>query len=138
MSARAVLRYAPFSPQKARLVADLIRGKSVAEAEAILAFCRKRPARAIEKLLRSAVANAEELSAQGKWHEGDELNTEELFIKRIYVDDSIRLKRIRPRARGMAYRILRRRCHITIEVDDRQESEPSKRAPAPQPEEVAS
>ena len=121
MSARAILRNAPFSAQKARLVADMVRGKSVVEARDILMFSPKRAARAIAKLLNSAVANAQELAMNEQWHDGEELQEEELFIKRIVVDEGVRLKRIRPRARGMAYRIIRRRCHITLEVDDRAE-----------------
>ena len=119
MSARAVLKNAPFSPQKARLVADLVRGKGVGLAWDTLQFSSKRPARAIEKLLRSAVANARDLAQNERWHDGEELNEETLFVKVITVDDGVRMKRIQPRARGMAYRIIRRRCSISLVVDDR-------------------
>lgn len=119
MSARAVVRNAPLSAQKARLVAEMVRHKKVDHALDILAFCPKRGARVIRKLLESAVANAKELEKNEKWHGGSDLNAEALFVKRITVDEGITLKRIRPRARGMAYGILRRRCHIAVEVDDR-------------------
>ena len=117
--ARAILRNAPFSPQKARLVADMVRGKPVGAAWNTLQFNSKRPARAIEKLLSSAVANAKELAQNERWHDGDELDEETLFIKCITVDEGVRMKRIRPRARGMAYGIVRRRCCIRLEIDDR-------------------
>ena len=84
-----------------------------------LQFSDKRPSRAIEKLLNSAVANAKELARNENWHDSDELNEETLVITRITVDDGIRAKRMQPRARGMAYRIIRRRCSITLEIDDR-------------------
>jgi len=119
--ARAILTDAPFSPHKARLVADMVRGRSVQAAWDTLHFNTKRPARAIEKLLRSAMANARELAQNEKWHDGEELNEDDLVVRRITVDDGARLKRIQPRARGMAYGIVRRRCTITLEIDDRKQ-----------------
>ena len=115
--ARAILNNAPFSPQKARLIADMVRGKSVARAWEALQFSTKRPARAIEKLLASAVANARVMARNEQWHEGGDLDEDALVIMRITVDDGVRMKRIRPRARGMAYRIIRRRCSIRVEID---------------------
>jgi len=100
MSARAILRNAPISAQKARLIADMVRNRKVEQAQDILAFCPRAGARIISKLLHSAVANARDLEKNERWHGGSDLD-------------------VRPRARGMAYRILRRRCHIAVEVDDR-------------------
>jgi large subunit ribosomal protein L22 len=119
MSAKATMKNAPLSAQKARLVADMVRNMNVERALDILAFSPKAGARAIGKLLDSAVANARDLEKNEKWHGGSDLNADALFIKRITVDEGITMKRIRPRARGMAYSILRRRCHIAVEVDDR-------------------
>lgn len=119
MSARAIHRNAPVSPRKARLVADMIRRKTVEEAQDILEFNPQRAAYLIGRLLRSAAANAAELSANENWRGGEELDESNLYVKRIAVDEGRRFKRMRPRARGMAYGILRRRCHITLELDDR-------------------
>ncbi|MDA1192552.1 MAG: 50S ribosomal protein L22 [Candidatus Poribacteria bacterium] len=119
--ARATLKNAPVSPQKARLIADLIRKKSVLEARNILLFSDKRGARLVGKLLDSAIANAQELEANEQWHEGGEIDEETLVVKTIFVDEGVRMKRIQPRARGMAFRIIKRRCHITVEIDDRAE-----------------
>lgn len=119
MSARAIVRNASLSAQKARLVADMVRNRKVEQALDILAFSPKMGARVIGKLLKSAVANARDLEKNENWHGGSDLNADALFVKTITVDEGITMKRIRPRARGMAYGILRRRCHIFIEVDDR-------------------
>ena len=119
MSARAIHRDAPVSPRKARLVADMIRRKRVEEAQDILEFNPQRAAYLIRRLLRSAAANAAELNANENWRGGEELDESNLYVKRITVDASRRLKRMRPRARGTANSILRRRCHITLELDDR-------------------
>jgi large subunit ribosomal protein L22 len=100
-------------------VADLVRNRTIAEATDILAFSPTRSARVIAKVLASAVANAGDLARNEKWHDGGDLDEDRLFVKRICVDEGVRAKRIRPRARGMAYRVLRRHCHITVEVDDR-------------------
>ncbi|MBM3214935.1 50S ribosomal protein L22 [Candidatus Poribacteria bacterium] len=117
--ARAILRNAPISAQKARLVADLVRRQPVEQALDTLRFSPKSGAKIIGKLLDSAVANAHQLARDEQWHEGSDLDADSLFIKTIFVDEGITMKRIRPRARGMAYGILRRRCHITVEIDDR-------------------
>ncbi len=111
MPARAILRYARISPRKARVVADLIRGKSVDEAFTILKFTPKRAARIIEKLLKSAVSNAE--------RSPDIVDVDALYIKTIYVNEGPTLKRIRPRAMGRAYLIRKRTSHIHIELDER-------------------
>lgn len=119
MSARANVKNAALSAQKARLVADMVRNMKVERARDILAFSPKVGARVIGKLLDSAVANARDLERNEKWHDGSDLNADALFVKTITVDEGVTMKRIRPRARGMAFAILRRRCHIAVELDDR-------------------
>ena len=111
MKAHAIARFVRISPYKARLVADLIRGKSVEEAIAILKYSPKRAARIIEKLLKSAISNAE----------NKEANVENLVIDTITVDEGPRLKRYRPRAMGRATLILHRTSHIKVVVDDGEE-----------------
>jgi len=105
---QAVAKFVRVSPRKARLVADHIRGRSVPEARAILAFTPRAAAREVEKVLKSAVANGE--TARG-W-DGDEL-----YVKAVFVDEGPTIKRWRARARGRVNRILKRTCHITIKVD---------------------
>ena len=103
----AVLRYARVSPYKAREVLDLIRNRPVGEAEDILRFSERDVAITIGKLLRSAVANAEN---------NDQLDPEDLFVAACFADEGTTIKRWRPRARGRATRIRKRTCHITIIV----------------------
>ncbi|HEX9986682.1 MAG TPA: 50S ribosomal protein L22 [Thermoanaerobaculia bacterium] len=110
MEATATLKYLKASPQKVRLVVDLVRGKKVEEALNILRFTRKTVAKDIEKLLRSAVANAEDKGA------GTDLD--ELVVSKIYVNEGPREKRIQPAPMGRAYRIQKRQAHITIHVSD--------------------
>ena len=105
----AQLRGARISAQKARLVADQIRGKSVEEALNVLEFSNKKAAAIVKKVLNSAIANAEH-------NEGADID--ELRISTIFVDEAITLKRIKPRAKGRADRILKRSCHITVKVAD--------------------
>ena len=105
----AVLRGARLSAQKARLVADQIRGKSVGEALNILAFSTKKGAHLVKKVLESAIANAEH-------NEGADID--ELRVATVFVDEGMTMKRIRPRAKGRADRILKRSCHITVKVAD--------------------
>ncbi len=109
MEAKAVLRGTRISPQKARLVADLVRGKDAGEAINTLRFMPKKAARIIRKLLESAVANASQNEA---------IDIDTLYIKKIFVDGGSMLKRIRPRAMGRASRILKRSSHITIILDE--------------------
>jgi large subunit ribosomal protein L22 len=104
---RAVLRYARVSPYKAREVLDLIRNKPVGEADDILRFSERDVAILIGKLLRSAVANAEN---------NDQQDPEDLFVAACFADEGTTIKRWRPRARGRATRIRKRTCHITIIV----------------------
>ena len=110
MEVAAKLRGAGLSAQKARLVADQIRGKSVERALDILAFSPKKGATIIKKVLESAIANAEH-------NEGADVD--ELRVSTIYVDEGLTMKRIRPRAKGRADRISKRTCHITVKVADK-------------------
>ncbi len=109
MESRAVARYVRISPYKTRLVVDLIRGKKVDEALKILKFTKKRSARIVEKVIRSAMANALQDS---------KIDVDNLFIKRIYVDEGPMLKRYRPMSMGRVGRIRRRTSHITVVLDE--------------------
>ena len=106
---KATAKFVRVSPRKARLVADNIRGRSVPEARTILAFTERHAAVDVEKVLSSAVANAESNPAL-HWH-GDDL-----VIHSVQVDEGPTLKRWRARARGRTSRIMKRTCHITIQV----------------------
>jgi large subunit ribosomal protein L22 len=108
---KAVARYIRISPRKARLVVDMIRGRDVAAAEQILDFSDKGAARVVSKVLRSAVANAENNNA---------LPAEGLYVSKVFVDEGPTLKRFRPRAMGRATRINKRTCHITVILDERE------------------
>ncbi|AMO58492.1 MULTISPECIES: 50S ribosomal protein L22 [Endozoicomonas] len=103
----AIHKGARISAQKARLVADQVRGKAVSEALDLLAFSPKKAAELVKKVLESAIANAEH-------NEG--MDIDELKVSTIYVDEAMTMKRIRPRAKGRADRILKRSCHITVKV----------------------
>jgi large subunit ribosomal protein L22 len=109
MEVSATLRNAGLSPQKARLVANTVRGKSVDKAIENLSFTPKKAATIIKKLLLSAIANAEH-------NEGADID--DLSIKTICVDEAATLKRYKARAKGRGTRILKRRCHIKIVVSD--------------------
>ena len=109
MQVQAKLRGARLSAQKARLVADQVRGRQVEEALNLLIYSSKKGADIIRKLLNSAIANAEH-------NEGADVD--ELKISEIYVDEGMTMKRIMPRAKGRADRILKRSCHISITVAD--------------------
>ena len=111
MEVMARLKYLQTSPQKVRLVADQVRGKPVEEAAMILRFSRKHAARPLEKLLKSAIANAE--------HGDENLDIDRLYVKEIWVDGGPTLRRIRPQPMGRAFRILKRQSHITIKLDSR-------------------
>src|SRR5947207_13602814 len=104
---RAEAKWVRTSARKARLVAEHIRGRSVPEARTVLAFTPRAAAREVEKVLRSAVANAE--ANHG-------LDGDELYVSAAYVDEGPTLKRWRARARGRVNRIQKRTCHITIEL----------------------
>lgn len=109
MEVQAKLKGARLSAQKARLVADQIRGKAVEEALLVLSYSPKKGAALIKKVLNSAIANAEH-------NEGADVD--ELKVSTIMVDEGMTMKRIMPRAKGRADRILKRSCHITITVAD--------------------
>lgn len=113
MEAKAIARYVRQSPRKMRLVAELIRGQSVNEAYAILRFSEKKAARSIERLLRSAVANAMVKADI----EGERLDVDELFVKQAHVDEGPTLRRWRARAMGRASPIHKRMSHVTVVVD---------------------
>jgi large subunit ribosomal protein L22 len=110
MEATATLRYMKASPQKVRLVADLIRGKKVDEAISILRFVKRHSAKDLEKLVRSAVANAENTEAG--------VDTDDLVVSKIFVNEGPREKRIQPAPMGRAYRIQKRKAHVTVHVSD--------------------
>jgi large subunit ribosomal protein L22 len=108
MEARAEARYIRISPQKARLVVDLIRGEQAGKAINILRSTNKRIAPTVEKVLRSAIANAENRS--------DDVDVDKLYVSEAYVNDGPRSKRIRPAPMGRAYRYQRRIAHIVVKV----------------------
>lgn len=110
MEVAAKLKGAKLSAQKARLVADQIRGKSAESALEILQFSTKKGADIIKKVLESAIANAEH---------NDGADVDELNVSTIFVDEGMTLKRIKPRAKGRADRILKRSCHITVKVSEK-------------------
>ena len=110
MEVTAKLSGAALSAQKARLVADQVRGKPVAEALDLLTFSPKKAAKLVKKVLQSAIANAEENNG---------MDIDELRVSTICVDEGMTLKRIKPRAKGRADRILKRPCHITIKVAEK-------------------
>ena len=109
MEARATAKYLRISPQKARLVADVVRGKPVSNAIQALSFMPKKAARLIKKVLDSAVANADQ---------NPNIDVESLYVKKIFVDRGPQLKRIKPRAQGRAYRIIHPLAHITVVLDE--------------------
>lgn len=115
MQSRAILRFARVSPQKARLVADLVRGRDVPEAIEMLTFTQKKSAPMIRKLVESAVANAE----QHAQRDAADLDIDELFIKTITVDAGPTLRRFRPRAQGRATKVLKKTSHITVVLETR-------------------
>ncbi len=110
MEVRAVSKYIRISPQKARLVAELIRGKDVDEALSILKFTPKKAARLIDKTLRSAIANAEQTKV---------IDIDSLYVKKIYIDQGPTMKRWMAKAMGRASRILKRTSHITVVLDEK-------------------
>jgi large subunit ribosomal protein L22 len=112
MEAQAKLRTVRVSARKARLVADLIRGREVGEALEILQFTRKKTAPLLKGLVESAVANAEFKAER----DGGKVDIDNLVIKKVFVDEGPTLRRFRPRARGMATKILKRTSHIIVIV----------------------
>jgi large subunit ribosomal protein L22 len=110
MEASAKLKYARLSPQKTRLVVDMVRGKAVQEALNILKFSPQRPADVVAKVVRSAVANAEQKGVS---------DVDRLFVKAVFVDQGPALKRFMPRAQGRATRIRKPTSHITVVLDEK-------------------
>jgi len=110
MGAKAVAKHIRISPRKARQVIDLIRGKDVGEAFAILRFTVHKATEPVSKVLKSAVANAEHNYA---------MNADNLYVKEAYVDEGPTLKRVMPRARGRADIIKKRSSHITVVVSEK-------------------
>ena len=113
MDVKATARSVRTSPRKARIVVDMVRGKSVEDARQILSFTNRGIAGVVEKLLNSAIANAEH---------NNHLRADSLIVKAAYVDEGPTMKRIRPRAKGSASRIRKRTSHITIVVAPREEA----------------
>jgi len=111
MEAKAEARYIRVSPQKARLVVDQIRGKKAGQAITILQTINKRIAPAVEKVLRSAIANAR--------NSPEEMDVDQLVVTEAYVHDGPRMRRIRPAPMGRAYRYQRRSAHIVVKVGDK-------------------
>ena len=109
MATGATLKFARISPQKARLVADQIRGQKVERASETLKFSSKKAAHIINKVLQSAIANAEN---------NDGADIDELKVSEVFVDEGPVLKRVKPRARGRADRITKRTSHITVRVSE--------------------
>lgn len=110
MQVKAEARYLKTSPQKARLVIDLIRGQKAGDAINILRATNKRVSPSIEKVLRSAIANAENRS--------NDVDVDKLFVTEAYVNEGPRMKRVRPAPMGRAYRYQRRSAHIIVKVGD--------------------
>jgi large subunit ribosomal protein L22 len=114
MEAKAEARYIRVSPQKARLVVDLIRGQDAGQAITTLRSTNKRIAPQVEKVLHSAIANAKDRF--------EDVDVDRLIVSEAYVHDGPRLKRIRPAPMGRAYRYQRRMAHIVIKVADKPEN----------------
>ena len=110
MEAKAVAKYVRIAPRKVRVVMNLIRGKNVADAFAILKFTPKVGSDVIEKVLKSAVANAEN---------NFDMNVDKLYVASAYVDQGPTLKRIHPRSRGQAFSIFKRTSHVTVVVAEK-------------------
>jgi large subunit ribosomal protein L22 len=110
MAFKAMHRYARISPRKARLILDLIRGRDVDDALALLKFSKKRAAVLVDKVVRSAVANAGE----------QEADTGGLFVKEAWADPGPIIKRFQPKDRGKAYPIMKRTAHLVVTLDERE------------------
>ncbi len=118
MEFRAQVRFTRVSPQKARLVLNLIKGRKVEDALNILVFTKKRVAATVEKLLRSALENANYLSSE----KGIDVDVDKLYVKDAVANDGPRMKRIRPAPMGRAFRYVRRIAHIEIVLAERGKS----------------
>jgi len=111
MDTRAIANTVRIAPRKARLVIDLIRGKNIKEAQAILMFTPRGASPIILKVLNSAIANAEN---------NNNANVENLYVKECYVNEGVRIKRMLPRAKGQGDIIKKRTSHITVVVAERE------------------
>lgn len=112
MEARASARHVRIAPRKVRIVIDQIRGKSISEALTLLQFIPKRASKVIEKVVKSASANAEH---------NLELDRDALYVAEAYVDQGPTLKRFHPRQRGQAFPILKRTSHVTVVVREKED-----------------
>src|SRR6202166_2924545 len=112
IEAHALARFVRMSPQKVRLVVDLIRGQRAEQALQTLRFTKKRAARDVEKVLRSAIANAERKAEDA----GASLDVDELYVSKCFVNEGPRWKRLRPAPMGRAYRYQKRTAHVTVAV----------------------
>ena len=110
MPFKATHKFARIAPRKARLILDLIRGRDVDDALALLKFSKKRAAVLVDKVVRSAVANAGE----------QEADTGALFVKEAWADPGPTIKRFQPKDRGKAYNIMKRTSHLVVTLDERQ------------------
>ncbi|MFN1836341.1 50S ribosomal protein L22 [Balneola sp. MJW-20] len=115
LEARAIQRHLRKAPRKVRLVADAVRGMSVEKAIKRLEFTKKSAAEDVSKVVRSAAANLRDKFQEERFDDAD------LYVKRIYVDEGVTLKRIQPAPQGRAHRINKRSCHITVVVAKREE-----------------
>ena len=116
MEAKAQARFVRVTPQKARRVVDLIRGKQASEAVAVLKFAPQAASEPIRKVVESAIANARETAKRSN----ERLDEADLYISEVFVDEGPTLKRFRPRAQGRASQILKRTSHITVVVAERE------------------
>jgi ribosomal protein L22 len=114
MEAKAQARFVRVTPQKARRVVNVIRGKRALDAVDVLRFAPQGAAEPVRKLVESAIANAQYLADQA----GERFDAEDLYVQAIYADEGPTMKRIQPRAQGRANRILKRTSHITVVVGD--------------------
>ena len=114
MEAKAQARFVRVTPQKARRVVNVIRGRRALDAVDVLRFAPHGAAEPVRKLVESAIANAQYLADQA----GERFDAEDLYIQAIYADEGPTMKRIQPRAQGRANRILKRTSHITVVVGD--------------------
>ena len=110
MQSKAVLRMARISSQKARLVADMIRGKHASEATIMLKYTQKKAAKLLLGVVESAIANAEYKASNSD----EDVDIDDLIVKKVFVDQGPSLRRFRPRARGSANRIHKKTSHITV------------------------
>ncbi len=116
MEAKAQARFVRVTPQKARRVVDLIRGKQAGEAVAVLKFAPQAAGETVLKVVESAIANAREAAKRNN----ERLDEQDLYISEVFVDEGPTLKRFRPRAQGRASQILKRTSHITVVVAERE------------------